>query len=218
MLKQVAINSRIVPVPVPIRNLAEAVSWLERSMVPEDQSVTAMLLDGESVIESLLDKKFLEKCVLSGKSQLSVKIESAKDLALQGLETSHNLCGAILRNIKFIAVHLWQCPASQAQPELEQLSEDVEIIIDLIDHSRGLGVDSCVDFGPMLDLQAHLKKVLLSLSAAFGKSDWRACAQVLLRDTSSTTGLESTLKTLQEEFESAHLRLLTSWSAKAGNQ
>lgn len=217
MLKRIIINQRSVPVPVPVKTLADAIQWIEQSMIPEGQSLTSAILDGKSVIELCSDRKLASSISLNPDHRFEIRIESPLDLALQGLETSHTLCGAILRNIKFLAVHLWQANPSDRQPELEQMSEDVEIIVDLIDHSKSLGFDTCVDFGPMFDIQAHLKKILLSLSAAFGKSDWRGCAQILLRDTSTSTGLESTLKILQEEFESAHLRLLTSRGAKASS-
>lgn len=217
MLKRLIINQRPVPVPVPIKTVGEAIQWIESSMIPDGQSLTSVNLDGKSIIDLLHDKSFASKTLLSPDSKFEIRIESPVDLALQGLETAHTLCGAILRNIKFIAVHLWQCPATQPQPELQQLSEDVEIIIDLIDHARGLGFEASADFGPMIDLQAHLKKILLSLSASFARSDWRGCAQILLRDTATTTGLESSLRMLQEEFETAHLRVLTSRSARASN-
>jgi len=210
------INRRWVPIPVPISSIAEVVEWLEGSMIPEGQALTSMVLDGVSIIEQLQDHSFVQKGKLTATSVLEVRIESALDLALHGLETAHTLCGAILKTIKFVAVHLWQCPPSQPQPELQQLVEDVDIIIDLIDHSQGLGIQQYADFGPMIDLQAHLKKILLGLSAAIAKCDWRGSAQILLRDTTTTTGLESSLRMLQEEFETAHLRVLTSRGARLG--
>lgn len=218
MLKRLIINQRSVPVPVPVRNMAEAVLWIEQSMIPTGQSLTAAVLDGNSVIDQLSDRAAMAKLKLTPDSRFEVRIESPRELALQSLETAHTLCGAILRNIKFLAVHLWQCIPATPQEELAQMSEDVEIIIDLIDHAKSLGIETFADFGPMIDLQAHLKKILLSLSAAFGKSDWRGCAQILLRDTTTTTGLESTLRILQEEFETAHLRVLTSKGATASSQ
>ena len=218
MLKRLIINQKSVPVPVPIRNLSEATEWIEASMIPTGQSLTVAVLDGRSVVDILANPAASAKLLLTANSRLEVRIESPMDLALQGLETAHTLCGAILRNIKYLAVHLWQASPASPQSELQQMSEDVEIIIDLIDHAKNLGVDTFADFGPMIDLQAHMKKIILSLSAAFNRSDWRGCAQILLRDTTTTTGLESTLKMLQEEFESAHLRVLTSRGANASNQ
>ncbi|MCX6125478.1 MAG: hypothetical protein NTV34_12135 [Proteobacteria bacterium] len=210
MLKRLLINQKWVPVPIPIKNLADAFSWLETSMIPDGQSLTSAILDGRPVIDVWGDLNATSRIPLGPDSRLDVRIESPMDLALQGIETAHTLCGAILRNVKYLAVHLWQCAPACLQPELQQMSEDVEIIIDLIDHAKDLGGETFADFGPMIDLQAHLKKIMLSLSAAFCRSDWRGCAQVLLRDTGASTGLESTLKMLQEEFETAHLRVLTS--------
>ncbi|MCX6119000.1 MAG: hypothetical protein NT027_15805 [Proteobacteria bacterium] len=218
MLKRVTINQRILPVPIPVRNLGEALAWVESTFVDAGQSITSVVLNGTPMIDLLADKKFIAAQFLNDSSKVEFKIESPVDLALQSLETSHNLCGAILRNIKYLAVHLWQSNAHEEQPELSQMHEDVEIIMELVDHVRVLGVETCIDFGPILDMQARLKKLNLSLSAALSRSDWKGCAQVLLRDTNSTTGLESTLKELQEELESSHLRLLTSRSTKAGNQ
>jgi hypothetical protein len=179
-------------------------------MMPSGQSITSASIDGKSVLELWGNLKATQAISLHADSRFEVRIESPMDLALQGMETTHTLCGAILRNLKPLAVHLWQAKPADEQPELYQVADDVLLIIDLIDHSKAMGVESQIDFGPMIEFQAHMKKISLSLSAASGKSDWRACAQILLRDTTTTTGLESTLRALQEEVEACHLRLLTS--------
>lgn len=215
MLKRVLINKRTVPVPVPVKTLADAFRWIESSMIPQGETLTSAMLDGNSVLELWDDKKTSNEIVLDAESQFEIRIESAMDLALQGLEAIHNLCGAILRDLKPLAVYLWQSKAMSDQQDLYQIAGDVQLVIELIDHAKDMRVESQIDFGPMLDFQSHLKKICLSLSAASAKTDWRACAQILLRDTSSSTGLESSLRSLQEEVESCHLRLLTSRGAAA---
>lgn len=218
MLKRVLINKRTVPVPVPIRTLAEAFRWLEANLIPDGQTITSAVLDGKSVLELWNNTKVLDAILLGNDARFEVRIESPMDLALQGMETTHTLCGAILRDLKPLAVHLWQSRPSDPQPELAQVAEDVQLIMDLIDHSKDMGVESHMDFGPLIEFQAHIHKISLSLSAASARSDWRACAQILLRDTATTTGLESTLQALQEEVEASHLRLLTSRGATAQGQ
>ena len=184
-------------------------------MVPKGETITSAILDGNSVLELWGNTKLTQTIALTPESRFEVRIESPMDLALQGMETAHTLCGAVLRDLKPLAVYLWQSKPHTEQQDLYQIAGDVQLIIELIDHAKDMRVETQIDFGPMLDFQAHLKKIALSLTAASAKSDWRACAQILLRDTVTTTGLESTLRALQEEVESCHLRLLTSRGASA---
>lgn len=184
-------------------------------MVPTGDTITSAILDGKPVLDLWGNVKASQAIHLSPETRFEIRIESPMDLALQGMETAHTLCGAVLRDLKPLAVFLWQARSTDEQPDLYQIADDVQLIIELIDHSKDMRVESKIDFGPMLDFQNHLKKISLSLVAASAKSDWRACAQILLRDTSTTTGLESTLRALQEEVEACHLQLLTSRGAAA---
>lgn len=213
MLKRVLINKRTLPVPVPVKSLADAFQWIESAMIPKGETITSASLDGKSVLELWGNTKLTQTILMTNDSRFEVRIESPMDLALQGMETAHTLCGAVLRDLKPLAVYLWQSKAHTEQHDLYQIAGDVQLIIELIDHAKDMRVETQIDFGPMLDFQAHLKKISLSLTAAAAKSDWRACAQILLRDTTTTTGLESTLRALQEEVEACHLRLLTSRGA-----
>jgi hypothetical protein len=215
MLKRISINQRWLPVPVPLKTLEEVLTWLTDNFIPQGKQLTSVVIDGDDITDSLQDHRFVSRLLIDQSTVFEVKVESPFELALQGLETAHNLCQAVLRAIKVVAVNLWQSPPNETHPELIQLQEDVECVVEIIDHARGLGIESYVDLAMILDFQNHLKKILLTLSAAESKADWKGCAQILLRDTSTSTGLETSLKQLQENLENAHLRLLTSRSGAA---
>jgi hypothetical protein len=199
-----------VPIPVPVRDLEQVVEWLEQSMVPDGQNITSLTVDGRSVIDILADRRLCSKTKLSEQTSVEVRIETPLDLALQSLETAHSLCRAILGTIKVVAVNLWQALPTESDTELSQLLDDTELVCDLIDHARDLGVGATVDFGKLQELQSRIRTLISDTQKSRNELQWRTCAQLLLRDSSNAHSMESALRILQDEFESAHLRLLTS--------
>jgi hypothetical protein len=215
MLKRLIINQKTVPVPIPIKTLADACAWIDEVLVPVGETVTSAMLDEKDVLELWSSTRAGSAITLHPESRLEIRIESPEDLALQSYDAIHSLAGAILRNIKVIAVQLWQSKHTELQPELLALREDIGLICDLIERLDDIGISDKIDLAMIKTLQDRIHKIAICLDAAGSIGDWRASAQILLRDTSTAIGLETTLKQLVDESESSHLRLLTSRTMKS---
>jgi hypothetical protein len=212
MLKRLIVNQKTVPVPVPVKTLADACSWVDEILVPVGETVTSATLDGKDVLDLWSSPKVSSAISLHPDSRLELRVESPEDLALQSLDSMHALSGAILRGIKGLAVHLWQARQNESQHDLLAVRDDIELIGELLDRLEEMGVSDKVDLSVMRELKARIRNIACKLTTAISFSDWRACAQILLRDTATTTGLETLLRHLMDESEACHLRLLTSRS------
>ena len=214
MLKRLIVNQKTIPVPVPVRTLAEACTWIDEILVPVGETVTSAQLDGRDILEIWSSSKAGAAIFLHPESRLEIRVESPEDLALQSLDAIHSLAGAILRGIKVLAVHLWQSRQNEIQPELNSVRDDVGLICELMDRMSDMGVADKIDLGLISELHGRISKISICLDAAMSIGDWRAAAQILLRDTSTAVGLETSLRQLVDESESCHLRLLTSAKVK----
>jgi hypothetical protein len=210
MLKRLVINQKTIPVPVPVKTLADACSWIDEILVPIGETVTSAALDGKDILDLWSAPKASSAIGLHPDSRLEIRIESPEDLALQSLDTIHALSGAILRGVKSLAVHLWQSRQNEIQPELQSVREDVNLICELMDRMEDMGIADKIDLGAIRELKVRIKNIGICLTAATSIGDWKGAAQILLRDTSTAIGLESSLRQLVDESEACHLRLLTS--------
>ncbi len=207
MLKKILLNNRLVPVPVPVRNLAQALAWVESNLVPGGSLITRVVLDRD-VIEYdnvvLVPKK--AQAELTEKSRLEIQIDSPATLATQTLDTVHSLCAAILGTLKGIAVHAWQSKTSEKIPDLYSLHDDIMLILDLIGHAQVLlqsaTAAKLVDPAPVAGIGRLLEQSLSSFSLARSQSDWKACAKVMLNR------FEPLLKDLLMESETLQIRVL----------
>jgi len=82
MLKKILLNNRLVPVPVPVRTLSQALAWVEANLVPGGSLVTRVVLDRD-VIDydnaALAPKK--GQIELTEKSRLEIQMDSPATLA-----------------------------------------------------------------------------------------------------------------------------------------
>ena len=207
MLKRILVNNRVVPVPVPLKDLAQALAWVESVLVPAGSFLTRVVLD-RSVIEyadgnlSTADGKL----ALEAGSRLEIQIDSPSTLAAQTLDSVHSLAAAILGTLKGLAVHCWQLKPSERVPELGVLQEDVRLVVDLVNHVHHLigqvpGADT-LDPAPVAGIGRMLDQNLGSFSLARSQSDWKACAKVMLNR------FEPLLRDLLVESETLQIRTL----------
>jgi hypothetical protein len=214
MLKRLIVNQKTIPVPVPVKSLADACAWIDEILVPVGETVTSATLDGRDILGLWSSTKAGNAISLFPDTRLEIRIESPEDLALQSLDAIHSLAGAILRGIKALAVHLWQARQNEIQPELDTVCEDVSLICELIERMGDMGIANQVDLGLLEELKIRIHSIGICLTAAMSIGDWKGSAQILLRDTATSIGLESSLRQLADESEACHLRLLTSRSTK----
>jgi hypothetical protein len=208
MLKRFVLNQKTVPVPVPLKTLDQVCAWIDEVLVPTGETVTSATLDGKDILDLWASPKVTAAISLHNESRLEIRIESPEDLALQSLEAIHSLAGAVLRGIKALAVHLWQSRQNDIQPELQAVRDDISLICELMDRLNDMGVADKIDLGQLGELFERIRIISVCLDAAMSIGDWKGSAQILLRDTSTSIGLETSLKELVEISESCHLRLL----------
>lgn len=207
MLKKILINNRLVPVPVPVSTLAQAMAWIESSLVPAGSFVTRVILD-QDVMEydaGVLPARSASM-VLGEKSRLEIQMDSPASLATQTLDTIHSLSSAILGTLKGMAVHAWQTRPADKLPELLALRDDVQLVTDLIGHVNdllmGATTAKLLDPGPVAGIGRLLEQNLTSYNLARSQSDWKACARVMLNR------FEPLLKDLLVESETLQIRVL----------
>jgi hypothetical protein len=204
MLKRLIINQNIIPVPVPLRNLAEVCSWVDETLVEVGKTVTSASLDGRNILELWGHLPVCESVSIHPDMRLELRVESPEELALQSLDAIHSLCFAILSGIKSLAVHLWQARKNDIQPELVEVIDDIDLVARLIDRLRDMGIDRSVELGKLIERLTQLQKILNDLNRVKLSGDWKDAAQILLRDSSVIPGLETVLRSVSAESKTLH--------------
>ena len=204
MLKKVMVNQKLIPVPVPLRTMHEALDWVERTLVKEGQSVTRATLNGKSISGERLELRSAPELmtVLDGRSKLEFQVDTPTDLAVQALDAIHNLSAVVLGGLKAQAVQIWQAKPSERPADVETVHGDVMLMLDLLDHLQGLVDEKVADPAPLCGISAMIKRVEIGIGMAKSNSDWKACARLLLNK------LEPLLKDLVAESETMQVRIL----------
>ena len=209
MLKRLIVNQKIIPVPVPLKTLAEVCSWVDETLVDIGETVTSATIDGKDVLDYWGLDKVCSSITMHSEMRLELRIESPEDLAFQTLDTIHALSGSVLGGLKVLAVHLWQSRKNDLQPELSTVVTDTSLICELIERLRELSVTVGLEIGALLEILGMMYEIKCRLERALMNGDWREAAQILLRDSATNQGLETILKRVILESEIAHEALLS---------
>lgn len=201
MLKKIFINSKKVPVPVPVRSLGEALRWVETTLVPVGHTITRVALN-DRVIPDWTAESDVETG-LNDATRLEVQIDSPVDLTVQTLDAMRNLASVVGSGLKPLAVDCWQARSNTKPDEIDAVSSDTDLILDLIEHVSGLVNPMDVDIAAVQGIAAMLKRASVGIAMAKANSDWKACARLLLNR------LEPLLKDLVAESETLQIRILT---------
>lgn len=215
MLKHLMINQKFIPVPVPLRNLAEVCAWVDETLVQVGKTVTSAILDGRNVLEFWGQLTVCESVSIHPDMRLELRIESPEELTLQSLDAIQSLCFAILSGIKSLAVHLWQARRNDIQPELVEVINDLDLVVGLIDRLRDLGVDQNAELGKLIARLEQLQRILNDLGLAKSSGDWKEAAQILLRGTPTSPGLETVLQGVSAESRTLHQSLVVAMDVAA---
>ncbi len=179
MLKRITLNGRRVPVPVPIRVLPEAMQWVSKHLVRPDHAVTRIELNGRDVEFHGDGELVVPALSLDEGSDLRIKVDSPTEICLQTLDVLRNLTSVIGRNLKPVAVQLWEHKGPKLPPETAMTFEDFSLVQDLLDHILVL-LDKRVDATNLLSYHAALGKAFSALRLAVQGADWKGAAKVLL--------------------------------------
>lgn len=197
MLKKLLINGKKIPVPIPIQNLSDAIAWIEKHLVRPEHMITRITLDGRDI--DLGDgPSHLPKQPLTAESDLRCKVDSPMEICVQTIDALRNLSTVIGRNLKPVAVHLWEFKGSRLPPEARTVIDDANLMIDLLEHILVL-VDKRVDITNITSLRESIFKAHRAIQAAEAQSDWKGLARVLLQQLEeSTSDLATELSSLQK--------------------
>jgi hypothetical protein len=177
MLKAIYLNQKKIPVPVPIQTLSEALCWAESTLLPADRIITKVILDGD-VHYDVLNDPSLSSLPLKAESKLHLQVDSAMDLSLQTLDAMRNLGVVLERNLKPMAVALWQAMPKNEPGGLKDLVGDIELCNAMLDHLMGL-----LDHGlseRFLRAAELITTASVALVGRYPQSDWKGMARVLL--------------------------------------
>lgn len=208
MLKRIVVNQKIIPVPVPLKTLSEVCTWVDDTLVAVGQTVTSAILDGKDVLDYWGLEKICSSIAVHDEMRLELRVESPEDLAFQTLDTIHALAGTVLGGLKTLAVHLWQSRKNDIQPELVGVIEDITLICALMDRLNELAGIVQIDVQALSQNFETIRCIKARLEEVMSLGDWREAAQILLRDTAASHGLETVLKRIAKESELAHAELL----------
>lgn len=208
MLKRIVVNQKMIPVPVPLKTLSEVCTWVDDTLVAVGQTVTSAILDGKDVLDYWGKDKICSSISVHDEMRLELRVESPEDLAFQTLDTIHALAGTVLGGLKALAVHLWQSRQNDIQPELASVIEDITLICALMERLKELAGIVQIDVQALSQNFEAIRCIKVRLEEVMANGDWREAAQILLRDTAASHGLETILNIIAKEAEIAHASLL----------
>jgi len=180
MLKQLYLNGRAVPVPVPLITLGQALAWVESTLVLTGQSITRIMVDGRELSDEIFTSPSITQQQIRKDTRLEVQVESALDLADQLIEAVRNFSGVLLANLKPLAVHAWQTPPKEEPAGLSEAIYDLSIIQGLIDQTLTLVLDPEINLGVLGVYKNELRLIREALASARSQRDWKASAKTLL--------------------------------------
>ncbi|MBI2601521.1 MAG: hypothetical protein HYW48_00545 [Deltaproteobacteria bacterium] len=206
MLKKIKLKHKEIPVPVPIKTLGEALSWVEKLFAKHDTILTSVVLDDREMVDGLKKTK-VRNIPLNANSSLHIRIESPKDLSLQTLDVVGDLASAISNRLKGLAVHCWQDGSIKPRGELEEISSDISLLLELIEHMNGILDYSHAYLAPVNGLAHLIRSAHEAFHEKMSALHWQELARVLV------TRLEPYLRELAKESTALQMTVLTNENA-----
>lgn len=213
MLKKLLINGKKIPVPVPLLKLPDAVAWIEQHLLRPDHTITRITLDGREIDLGYDGNLLVPAVPLTAESDLRCKIDSPIEICVQTIDALRNLSTAIGRNLKPVAVHLWEYKGSRLPPEARTVIDDASLMIELLDHIMIL-IDRRISVTNIHSFQDTIVRAHRAIQAAEAHSDWKGLARVLLQQLEEPTlELSNELWSLQKTIYEAQAD--RNWERKA---
>ena len=180
MLKQMIVNGRTIPIPVPLTTLQDALNWVADHLSNPDQVLTRILLDGDEIELESLESPNIANTSLKASPRLEIQMDSPLDLAIQSLEALTNLSSVVERGMKPVAVECWSLPAGSQSREGENLFDDLDLIGDLLTHFLDLVDERFGDVTAFCETAKDVQKHLVTLRLARSQGDLKGVAKILL--------------------------------------
>ena len=181
MIKKILINGRSIPVPVPLRDLEEALGWVEETLLRSDQVITRISVNGCEIFADELGPAGFKGVPITNGSKIEVQMDSPSELSVQTLETARNLGAVIERGLKPLAVACWDFPTSQVPTEsIVSVLTDLDLIDGLLAHFFELTTLDSSQLCMMVELSNLLKKSIQEMRQAQSGKNWKGLAEILL--------------------------------------
>lgn len=178
MLKKLKLGQKDIPIPVPVKNLSEAILWIESTLVPKGSIVTRIFLDGQDVLAIKYDKRL--EFSLNQDSKLEVQIESPWELSLQTLDAARDLACELGKRLKSVAVECWQLNSDVHLNSVREIHNDLGLIDELVTHLNGILDFSQKQMAPINGLIRLINRPAKELKSNIRKCDWKTCSHLLL--------------------------------------
>jgi hypothetical protein len=202
MLKKVRIREKEIPVPIPVRNLQEAIVWITSTFLEEGSVLTKVTLDGVDL--AFGDEKIEKGVFLSEDSVLRIQIDNPRQLSIKTLDVIRDISVGMNDKLKLLAVKGWQSPSNKDfLYDVRLILDDLNLALHMIEHVNGLVDYTHVDAAPVNGTYRLLIRVREKLKHAYLKADGKECATLLLNR------LEPLLKELSNESENLQIRIFS---------
>ena len=214
MLKKVLLNKKFVPVPVPLQNLEQAITWLDSTLVHGDQMITKIVFNGREITDTLNSEE-LKRTSIGTSDKLEFIVEAPGDLAVQVLETARNIASVLFPSLKALAVDCWQLGPKESLPaEAKEIQADLALIMALIGQYTALGEVIQSDRSILEGIGYGLSQAQSELLEASQKHNGKSYARILLNQ------VEDLLDQLIQESARLESDLLSSrsWSRQKNTQ
>jgi len=199
MLKFIYLKNQKIPVPVPVRSLADAVRWVSETFCSEGQIITKLNLDGFEIdLDGLTVASDHE---IDANSELKFQIDEPRDLSVQSLEAVKDFAIVVLPQIRQLAIELYKGPNPEVIAEFDEIMTDLDFIFDLKFHINGILDQYHEALAPFEGLAYLAEIVKRDLSKFYGKKMWSDAAVTILGR------LCPFLKELVKEIETLQLRV-----------
>ncbi len=177
MLKFIFIKNRRIPVPIPIYNLREALSWVGETFAVDDRLITRVVLNDEELPLEIVDSRDRP---LDALSELMVQVESPREISAQSIEVVRDFCLVLLSRMKPAAVALYQFEGSEVLPAFSEIFEDMEYLHSLRVHINGILDQFHEDIAPFEALSLLCDRVMGDLLDEKNQRNWKKCSEILL--------------------------------------
>ncbi|MDQ3230566.1 MAG: hypothetical protein M3Q07_02005, partial [Pseudobdellovibrionaceae bacterium] len=176
---------------------------IEKHLLRPDHTITRIILDGREIDLGHEDILRVPALPLTPESDLRCKIDSPMEICVQTIDALRNLSTAIGRNLKPVAVHLWEYKGSRLSMEARAVIEDARLMIELLDHILVL-IDRRIDITNVTSIREAIDKAHRAIQIAESQSHWKGLARVLLQQLEEPTlELSNELSSLQKTIYEA---------------
>ena len=202
MLKNFKMRDKKIPIPVPLKNLFDAMEWIEKTFSGRDQVLTFASIDGKDILS--LDKGKWRGISLDEHSELEVRVDSPRELSVQTVEAVRDLSQGILSRIQAVAVKCWESESNVYLTNLREIAADIELVRELVAHVSGIIDYTHKEMAPVGALSRLLRYPAEDLIKSMRLCNWKACSHILLNR------IEPLLRELAPESEQLQIRVLSS--------